>query len=62
MFVCVFVCVCVCARARMCVHIRVRAYVLTVACDDSNIEAVSTPKSTPVPNLTASIDRARYRP
>ena len=46
--VCVCVSVCLCVRARVCIRVRV--------CD-GNMKAMSTLKSTPVPNLTASIDR-----
>ena len=49
-------CVCVCARVHVCSRLRARVCIRVRVCD-CNMKAMSTLKSTPVPNLTASIDR-----
>ena len=53
---CVCVCLCVCARVHVCSSLRARVCIRVRVCD-CNMKAMSTLKSTPVPNLTASIDR-----
>ena len=50
------VCLCVCARVHVCSRFRARVCIRVRVCD-CNMKAMSTLKSTPVPNLTASIDR-----
>ena len=50
------VCLCVCARVHVCSRLRARVCIRVRVCD-CNMKAMSTLKSTPVPNLTASIDR-----
>ena len=53
---CVSVCLCVCARVLVCSRLRARVCIRVRVCD-GNMKAMSTLKSAPVPNLTASIDR-----
>ena len=53
------VCLCVCARVHVCSRFRARVCIRVRVCD-CNMKAMSTLKSTPVPNLTASIDRVLF--